>query len=76
MRSLKDNKINVSSSDFEVIKIVSRTNWSRLPRLIPMLIIGLMVCSCGGHTFDTEEALMTYIKDETNGYYQTKSVNG
>ncbi|MBV7269078.1 hypothetical protein KCG49_07750 [Winogradskyella sp. WHY3] len=35
-----------------------------------------MVCSCGGNTFDSEEELMTFLLEETNGYKHSKTVNG
>lgn len=39
-----------------------------------LLILGLLI-SCNQKSFDTEEELWTYLKDENNGYLQKKSVN-
>lgn len=38
-----------------------------------LIFLGL---GCSNKTFDTEESLWTYLKDEDNGYYQEKEVNG
>ncbi len=36
----------------------------------------LVLTSCGQKEFDTEEALWEYLKDESNGYQFTKTING
>ena len=39
-------------------------------------MISLFFFSCSSNSFDTKEALLTYIQDEDNGYLQNKRVNG
>ncbi len=41
-----------------------------------LIIMVLFLFSCNQKTFDNETALLEYIKDETNGYTQHKTVNG
>lgn len=42
-----------------------------------LICIGyLLLSSCGQSSFDTEEALWEYLKDEDNGYLQKKSIRG
>lgn len=36
----------------------------------------ILLLSCHSSVFDTEEELMSYLQDETNGYIQGKTVNG
>lgn len=44
---------------------------------VPIIILSFLVAvSCKQSTFDTEKALWTYLKDENNGYLQTKRVQG
>lgn len=41
------------------------------------LLLGLiMVCSCNQKSFSSEEALLSYIKNQEHGYMQHKTVNG
>lgn len=39
-------------------------------------LLAILGVSCVDRTFETEEALWSYLKDEDNGYLQTKAVNG
>ena len=41
-----------------------------------LIIMLLVFVGCSNETFDSEEELWTYLKDESNGYLQKKSVNG
>ncbi len=43
---------------------------------LSLIIMVLFLFSCNQKTFDNETALLEYIKDETNGYTQHKTVNG
>jgi len=43
---------------------------------ICVLLIGMLLLSCNGKVFSNEEELLEFIKDESNGYVQHKSVNG
>ena len=42
-----------------------------------ILILGVyLLVSCAQKSFETQEALWTYLKDEDNGYLQQKNING
>ncbi|AUP79684.1 hypothetical protein C1H87_13595 [Flavivirga eckloniae] len=43
---------------------------------ISSLLIVILFLSCNQKTFNNETALLDYIKDETNGYTQHKTING
>lgn len=54
-------------------------NISFLFSILRFLIVGLItlvLISCNNKTFETAEALWSYIKDTDNGYLQNKTVNG
>ena len=40
------------------------------------LLLFILIASCHQKTFNNETALLEYIKDETNGYTQHKTING
>ncbi|MFI1772536.1 hypothetical protein [Thalassobellus citreus] len=44
--------------------------------LLLLLLCLMLLFSCNQNTFDNETALLDFIKDETNGYTQHKTVNG
>ncbi len=46
-----------------------------LRREISLLLLVLLI-SCSNKTFNTEEELWTYLRDESNGFVQQKTVNG
>ncbi len=46
-----------------------------LRREISLLLLVLLI-SCSNKTFNTEEELWTYLRDESNGFVQQKAVNG
>ena len=35
-----------------------------------------LIFSCSSKTFDTKQELWTYLKEESNGYLQSKNING
>ena len=41
-----------------------------------ILALGLMVLGCNTKSFKTEAALLEFLKDETNGYVQHKTIQG
>jgi|SRR5690606_6598286 len=41
-----------------------------------LLISSILLTSCSSKTFNTEDELWEYVKDEGNGYIQTKTVKG
>lgn len=41
-----------------------------------VLIILLIATSCSNNTFNTEDELLDYLKEESNGYTHNKTVNG
>lgn len=41
-----------------------------------ILFISLLFCNCSKNSFDTKEELVSYLQDDTNGYIQSKHING
>lgn len=41
-----------------------------------LFLLLILLVSCDQKTFDTEEEMWTYLKDESNGYMQKKNVSG
>ncbi|WP_409446989.1 hypothetical protein [Mariniflexile rhizosphaerae] len=52
------------------------TERSMKRRGISLLIMVVLFSSCNQKTFNNETAMLDYIKDETNGYTQHKTING
>ncbi len=44
--------------------------------LLILLLITLLFSCCSQKTFDSEEELLSYIKNPENGYFQQKTING
>ncbi len=47
-----------------------------MKKQILILISLMLITSCGQKSFDTEEEMWEYLKNEENGFYHKKSVNG
>lgn len=45
-------------------------------RTILLLLTTLLYFNCGGDSFNSKEDLLTYLKDDSNGYIKYKNVNG
>lgn len=45
-------------------------------KVLFLVCINVLLFSCGGKTFDNEEELLTFLKDESNGYLYHKNING
>src|SRR5690606_17306205 len=48
----------------------------RQVKLLWGLLMCLVLIGCGNRVFDTEVEMLSYLKDEKNGYIQHKKVNG
>ena len=48
----------------------------RQVKLLWGLLMCLVLIGCGNRAFDTEVEMLSYLKDEKNGYIQHKKVNG
>lgn len=89
MRQIIKNMIKGFNQQKRILNFGIKTSVSRLPSsvshlpssvfglqasLIPILFI--LLCSCNQKTFNNETAMLDYIKDDTNGYTQHKTING